>query len=196
MNAIRTAKNHVGRRSKRAVSPIIATILLVAITVVLAAVLYVLVSGLTKTSTSTPYELGMSETGSTGSGTNYQIILALSPTTGLTTSIFGLKITGPSGTVLTTVTVPAACKSGVAPSTCTTVAGGWYAILVSTGGTVSATYGNASAVWGNYATGVTTIALNGGYQLWILTQSSYSGVGNVISAFGTSTSSVSGQANL
>jgi flagellin-like protein len=36
-----------GRRRKRGVSPIIATILLVAITVVLAAVLYVLISGLT-----------------------------------------------------------------------------------------------------------------------------------------------------
>ena len=39
---------------ERAVSPIIATILLVAITVVLAAVLYVLVSGLTGGPTSTP----------------------------------------------------------------------------------------------------------------------------------------------
>src|SRR5208282_4370147 len=40
---------------RRGVSPIIATILLVAITVVLAAVLYVLVSGLTGGPTSTPF---------------------------------------------------------------------------------------------------------------------------------------------
>lgn len=42
------------KNSKRAVSPIIATILLVAITVVLAAVLYILISGLTKGPGNTP----------------------------------------------------------------------------------------------------------------------------------------------
>ncbi|MGI0151302.1 MAG: archaellin/type IV pilin N-terminal domain-containing protein [Thermoplasmata archaeon] len=42
------------RNKKRAVSPIIATILLVAITVVLAAVLYILISGLTKGPGNTP----------------------------------------------------------------------------------------------------------------------------------------------
>jgi flagellin-like protein len=42
------------KAKKRAVSPIIATILLVAITVVLAAVLYILISGLTKGPGSTP----------------------------------------------------------------------------------------------------------------------------------------------
>jgi archaeal type IV pilus assembly protein PilA len=41
-------------KGKRAVSPIIATILLVAITVVLAAVLYILISGLTKGPGNTP----------------------------------------------------------------------------------------------------------------------------------------------
>ncbi|HEY6238499.1 MAG TPA: archaellin/type IV pilin N-terminal domain-containing protein [Thermoplasmata archaeon] len=42
------------RKQKRGVSPIIATILLVAITVVLAAVLYILISGLTKGPGNTP----------------------------------------------------------------------------------------------------------------------------------------------
>jgi flagellin-like protein len=42
------------RRNKRGVSPIIATILLVAITVVLAAVLYILISGFTKGPGNTP----------------------------------------------------------------------------------------------------------------------------------------------
>ncbi|MHB8351121.1 MAG: archaellin/type IV pilin N-terminal domain-containing protein [Thermoplasmata archaeon] len=42
------------KNKKRAVSPIIATILLVAITVVLAAVLYILISGLTKGPGNTP----------------------------------------------------------------------------------------------------------------------------------------------
>jgi len=50
--AVRT--NRWRKKGKRGVSPIIATILLVAITVVLAAVLYILISGLTKGPGSTP----------------------------------------------------------------------------------------------------------------------------------------------
>jgi flagellin-like protein len=183
--------------AERGVSPIIATILLVAITVVLAAVLYVLVSGLTRTGASTPYELGMSETSTTGSGTTYNIILALSPTSGLTTGAFGLKVASSGGITMATVAVsPAGCKAGAAPTTCTGTAGGWYGILVASNGTVVATYSGASATWGNYFAGVTTITLNGGFSLWLITQSSIAGAGNVISAFGTGTSSVSGSANL
>jgi flagellin-like protein len=182
------------RRSKRGVSPIIATILLVAITVVLAAVLYVLVSGLTRTGASTPYELGMSETSATGSGTAYTIILAISPTSGLTTSLVGLKIVSVGGSTLTVGAAPAACKAYVAPSSCATVSSGWYVVLVGSNGTVFATYGSAG--WGGYATGTTAVALNGGFQMWIESQSQYAGVGNTISAFGTGTSSVSGSATL
>jgi flagellin-like protein len=47
-------QNRWRRKGKRGVSPIIATILLVAITVVLAAVLYILISGLTKGPGNTP----------------------------------------------------------------------------------------------------------------------------------------------
>ena len=53
-------QNHMGterrwrKKGRRGVSPIIATILLVAITVVLAAVLYILISGLTKAPGNTP----------------------------------------------------------------------------------------------------------------------------------------------
>ena len=182
------------RRSKRAVSPIIATILLVAITVVLAAVLYVLVSGLTKTGASTPYELGMSELSASGSGTAYTIVLALSPTAGLGTALFGLKIIASGGASQTVVAPPAACKAYAAPTTCATVAGGWYAVLVGTNGTTFGAFGSSG--WTGYASGTTTVTLNSGFQLWILTQSSYAGVGNVISAYGTGSSSVSGSQNL
>src|SRR5208282_6898044 len=79
---------------RRGVSPIIATILLVAITVVLAAVLYVLISGLTGGGTSTPYSLQMSNQGqSTPAAGTYWITLAINPTSGLTTGLFGLKVT-------------------------------------------------------------------------------------------------------
>ena len=55
MNVLGNGRERSWRKArKRAVSPIIATILLVAITVVLAAVLYVLISGLTKGPGNTP----------------------------------------------------------------------------------------------------------------------------------------------
>ncbi|HLM91550.1 MAG TPA: archaellin/type IV pilin N-terminal domain-containing protein [Thermoplasmata archaeon] len=54
MNVWETNKRSWRKARKRAVSPIIATILLVAITVVLAAVLYVLISGLTHGPGNTP----------------------------------------------------------------------------------------------------------------------------------------------
>ncbi len=54
MNVFGTSERSWRKARKRAVSPIIATILLVAITVVLAAVLYVLISGLTHGPGGTP----------------------------------------------------------------------------------------------------------------------------------------------
>jgi len=178
------------RRKARGVSPIIATILLVAITVVLAAVLYVLVSGLTRTSTSTPYELGLAESNPSGPVT-YSVITSMSPTSGLTTSAFGLKIVNPSGSSLPYGTIPAACKAYATPSaSCTAPASGWYGVLVGSNGTAWAAYGASG--WTGYATGTTTIALNGGMTLWIISASSYTGQDYVLSAFGTGTSSVSG----
>ncbi len=69
-------KSGIGNQSrwrkarKRGVSPIIATILLVAITVVLAAVLYVLISGLTRGPGNTPIGSAMA-TGSGQAGSTY-----------------------------------------------------------------------------------------------------------------------------
>jgi len=195
-------KTNFGRRkNRRGVSPIIATILLVAITVVLAAVLYVLISGLTKTGASTPYELGMQETGSTGSGTAYTIFVALSPTTGLTTSAFGLRVLTVSGVANTVEAPPTGCgpKATLAApqAACAGVAGGWFAMLLNSQGYLVAVFGaNTSASWNYGLSGATTVALNGGYTLQILTQTSFTGIGNTIQAYGVGTSSVSGQATL
>ncbi len=54
MNMRTMSQRQWRKKAKRGVSPIIATILLVAITVVLAAVLYILISGLTKGPGTTP----------------------------------------------------------------------------------------------------------------------------------------------
>jgi len=190
------------RRNERGVSPIIATILLVAITVVLAAVLYVLVSGLTKTGVSAPYELGLGYLSSAGTGLNYTETLSMLPTPGLTTAIFALKILTPGGSTLSIGTVATGtCYPKTTPTTpqaaCNTaVATGWFAQLIS-GGNLMATYGKNSTTsnyqW-NYPAGTTTLALNGGYQLVLVSQASLAG--NTITAYGTSTSTVAGSQNL
>ncbi|MGP8077559.1 MAG: archaellin/type IV pilin N-terminal domain-containing protein [Thermoplasmata archaeon] len=189
------------RKSERGVSPIIATILLVAITVVLAAVLYVLVSGLTRSGASVPYELGMQsgQPGTGGSGATWTDVLSLSPTSGLTTSAMGLKVITPGAT-----TFPAVAASGVGcsisaatnvPTSCTGTAGGWYAALTSPStGYIVALYTSASGGW-TYVTG-TTVALTNGYQLWVISAIQVAGNSYTISAYSSGTSSVSGSALL
>lgn len=191
---------------KRGVSPIIATILLVAITVVLAAVLYVLVSGLTRTGASTPYSLGMTATpgGATGTGANWFDSVTLSPTSGLTTSMFGLQIVAASGATLGLAAAVAGTGCTLAASApyttyttgatgCNGPASGWYGVLLTNSNTIAATY--TSAGWA-YAGGVTTIALNNGYSLTVISSAQLAGNGYTISAYSTSSSSVSGSGTL
>jgi flagellin-like protein len=75
MNVFGQRERSWRKARKRAVSPIIATILLVAITVVLAAVLYVLISGLTHGPGSTPigsaFTAGNPTTSTCGTGLTY-----------------------------------------------------------------------------------------------------------------------------
>jgi archaeal type IV pilus assembly protein PilA len=202
MNAKQTkirATRAMRRKSKRAVSPIIATILLVAITVVLAAVLYVLVSGLTKSGATVPYQLGMTPSSQSGSGASWADVIALSPTSGLTTSAFGLKVTTPSATVYPTVAASGVGCSVAAttnvPTSCTGTAGGWYGVLVSPStGDIVALYSGASAGW-TYASG-TTIALNNGYTLWVISPIQLAGNSYTLGAFSTGGSSVSGSCYL
>jgi flagellin-like protein len=185
------------RRAKgRGVSPIIATILLVAITVVLAAVLYVLISGLTGGGTSSPYSLQMSNKGQSTpvAGTDY-ITLAVNPTSGLTTGLFGLKITNVVHTGITAGTVTAACVqyAALTGANCAAPAANtWYAVLVFSNSTVASAWGSTSTWSGG------TVALNAGMTLVIVTSSttSFSGIGDTLSAFGTSSSSVSGSVTL
>ncbi|MCJ2555375.1 MAG: type IV pilin [Candidatus Thermoplasmatota archaeon] len=63
------------RKDRKAVSPVIATILMVAITVVLAAVLYVMVSGLVAGPGATPSAIGVSVSQS-NSGANWVLTFA------------------------------------------------------------------------------------------------------------------------
>ncbi len=193
------------RRNKRGVSPIIATILLVAITVVLAAVLYVLISGLTSTGARTPYSLGMSETGATTTGGNW-IAITVNPTTGLTTGLFGLKVT--SSVNSSTVTVGAdpgyatTCKPGgvstYSQTNCAkpTAADSWYAVIVNSNGTVASVFSTSTTPTG----WSTTVAVSGAMTIYVISDASSptlsGGNGFSLSAYSTSSASVSGSVTL
>ena len=86
------------RKDRKAVSPVIATILMVAITVVLAAVLYVMVSGLVSGPGATPSAIGVSVSQSSN-GLNWVLIFADVPA-GKANSTVSLSIADGSGATL------------------------------------------------------------------------------------------------
>ena len=193
-------------KGKRGVSPIIATILLVAITVVLAAVLYILVSGYIGGTGSKPLSFSPSgstpSTAGTSTSTSYYDTLSVSASSGLTTAEFGLKITGVTGSVIAAYsgTLPTSCTAGSIFSEATQnsttgncpaagVTHAWYAVLVDSSGNIVATY--SSGAWSATVTvsnSDTLVLVNNGGQL--------AGSGDTLSAFGVGGSSVSGSVTL
>ena len=99
------------REDESAVSPVIATILMVAITVVLAAVLYVMVSGLISGPGGTPVSMGISVSRS-GDGSNWVMLVSSSPSGKAYTST-SLAIFRSDGSVNLTATF----LSALAPAT-------------------------------------------------------------------------------
>ena len=96
------------RQKKRGVSPIIATILLVAITVVLAAVLYILISGLTKGPGNTPLGTSLAvqtpiETQPSAASLHYYNFSIQSAGGGLILNNLVFQIQNPGGSIVTTV---------------------------------------------------------------------------------------------
>ncbi|HEX9566325.1 MAG TPA: archaellin/type IV pilin N-terminal domain-containing protein [Thermoplasmata archaeon] len=83
------------RYDRKAVSPVIATILLVAITVVLAAVLYVMVSGLLTPVGNGPQIMGV-VLSKTGDGKNWSLEIASTPL-GLSPTTVHLQLISPGG---------------------------------------------------------------------------------------------------
>ncbi|MFQ5908334.1 MAG: archaellin/type IV pilin N-terminal domain-containing protein [Thermoplasmata archaeon] len=98
------------RRDRKAVSPVIATILMVAITVVLAAVLYVMVSGLVSGPGSTPTAIGVTVS-QTADGSNWQLVFADVPA-GKTPAQISLVVFAADGSVLLTKTALNALSGG------------------------------------------------------------------------------------
>ena len=166
------------RKNKRGVSPIIATILLVAITVVIAAVLYVLVSGYLSGGASAPMSIQLaqpsgftqkgatpsaSSCGATGTADYLVTFGSVTATSGLTTAMFGLKILD-----VNKVTVPLGCAN-----------------LYNSGGT-------SVAIYFNGAWSTTVSVANGDTLVLDVGASSLAGTGDTVVAFGLGSNSVSG----
>ena len=90
------------RKDKRAVSPVIATILMVAITVVLAAVLYVMVMGFGGSTASTAPAVTLQKNGAT-------VTIAINPQTDL--AKVGISVNGNATVLLSTLHETAAVSS-------------------------------------------------------------------------------------
>ncbi len=139
-------------RRKRAVSPIIATILLVAITVVLAAVLYILISNLTKGPGNTPIgsafgyghftqesvlhgTTALSGCAVPTAGTDYcEIVQVAQASSGLSTAGIGFSLDNPTGTItsFTSVVLLDQGGNGIAIYTVGAAGGAWALCTVAT----------------------------------------------------------------
>ena len=174
------------RHPGRGVSPIIATILLVAITVVLASVLYVVVSGLFGGSTgSRPIELGFGtpEIGRSLDGQTVWVNFTVVTSSALTTAEFLLRLMTPQG--VGPLASTGICTNSVASCSPGTT---WIAFLVGPSGQLL-NYMNA----GGWENGTTT--LNGATGLGFVAAESLGvvGSGSYLQAYSQAQPSVTGQ---
>ena len=180
-------------KGKRGVSPIIATILLVAITVVLAAVLYILVSGYIGGTGAKPQTIDFAgETPSSCGSTCYNATFTVTASNGLSTSMFGLKVTSASGSVVGNAK-SIACTTSGCTLTCTAGSPCWAAYLFDSSGSLEATY--VGGTW-TYGSGVSTVNVVSSDTLAIISTVPLAGSGDTFSAFGTGGASVSGSTTL
>jgi flagellin-like protein len=170
------------RKNKRGVSPIIATILLVAITVVIAAVLYVLVSGYLKGTGSAPLSINLQGLANgkcstvknnqpvaacnTGVASYYLSFSSVSASNGMTTSDFGFKILTPGGSTVSFINATLVWN-GNSESTYTST-GGWSFGSVPVNASDNIVFFSAGSLIGSgdniQAVGIGSASVSGGYS--------------------------------
>jgi len=158
------------KKGKRGVSPIIATILLVAITVVLAAVLYILISGLTKGPGNTPLgtslALGIPKEAAAGANFYFNFSVA-SAGGGLVMNNLNFQVQSASGSIIAAT-------------------GGTMTVLSLTGATLSV-YNMVTGTW----TSGSSLLVNSQQQFALGTTVNLSGDKLVVSGSGSFQGSIS-----
>jgi len=165
------------KKGRRGVSPIIATILLVAITVVLAAVLYILISGLTKGPGNTPLgtALAMGSPLAGVNGTAFTYTIPITPSSGLTPASLNFQVQTSGGAI--------------------TALAGSAIQLIGPQGCLEATYTFSTNAWAAGSAGasthacvppgVTTTVLTSGMQFYLSTgTTNVAGQGDTLVAVG------------
>jgi len=166
-----TTERRWRKKAKRGVSPIIATILLVAITVVLAAVLYILISGLTKGPGNTPLgtALAVAPPAEASAGTQHWYNFSISSAGGgLTLSNLAFQVQTATGGIVT-------------------IAGATTINVIGISGSTVATYTIASSSW---TAGGATPASNT-QQIVVQTTTNLSGDTMIILGTGSFSGSIS-----
>jgi flagellin-like protein len=161
------------QKGRRGVSPIIATILLVAITVVLAAVLYILISGLTKGPGNTPLGTALAVNTPVASSGGTVYTMGIIPSSGLTPAGMNFEVVSSSGTILGSgTTVEIFGSNGCALATFTFATNTWAG-----GGAGTACV----------PAGTTTTVLTSGMQFQLTASGSLTGAGDKLVAVGVGT---------
>ncbi|MCI4349410.1 MAG: type IV pilin [Thermoplasmata archaeon] len=172
---------------KRGVSPIIATILLVAITVVLAAVLYVLISGLTRGPGNTPLgsaiAFNSAQVGACSAGSCTYTITIATVSSAVTLNSIKTQLVGSGGNATTFGTMTAKDASGCQIAQLTTNGAAWTLLAAPTGSGGACGQGGYPVITlgtgltsGDQFVLVTGAAINQkGYQLNFIGTASYAG---------------------
>ncbi|HKV89588.1 MAG TPA: archaellin/type IV pilin N-terminal domain-containing protein [Thermoplasmata archaeon] len=167
------------KKGRRGVSPIIATILLVAITVVLAAVLYILISGLTKGPGNTPLgtalAMGTPSAGVNGSAFTYTV--TITPSSGLTPA--GLNFQVQSSTAAILAQPASSIIQVIGPQGCLVAT---YTFSTNVWAAGSAGAGNTHAC---APVGTANTVLTSGMQLNLQTAANLAGQGDTLVAVGS-----------
>jgi flagellin-like protein len=169
------------KSGKRGVSPIIATILLVAITVVLAAVLYVLISGLTHGPGNTPIGSAMAVSSSTASGSgtwNNNTISIQTASSGVTANSLKFQLVNSGGTIQSFTAVTLIDVSGCVVD--------YYSGTTNAWATTLAVLPGAHTPPSLCANGLTLSSqISAGDQLIVTTATSISSMGDSLNIVGT-----------
>ncbi len=190
----------------RGVSDIVATILVVAIVVVLAAVLYILISGYLSALPAQPKSVTFANEKSTttqvGTTVNYYVWWSLSLSGGMSTSDLGFKITTGQGAQLTLgAPAPGTCNGTFTPASGSSpphgacaapVSGAWYGVLENGAGDVVSIW-TGSGWTGPGGTGNSTVSIVSGDTLVVVSGGTQplAGSGDTLSVYGA-VASVSG----
>jgi len=197
MNVFGQRKRNWRKSRKRGVSPIIATILLVAITVVLAAVLYVLISGLTKGPGATPIGTAFA------AGTPQLVNGAANNGCALNHYCYQVTIESAGGGI-TAAGINLVVKTSSGGTSVAGAAAGGFAVLNIAGATVvtcpvATTAAMTCTSWTSGTAGTSTTPLASTMSLWVdlgSTSINPSGTGLVLNILGVGSYSGTEQVNL